>query len=348
MRRYYKTFLTCLLSLPCSVSVAQDAPRQDTLEAVTVHAYEAETRPGAAAASISLIDGQALRRFGNQSIVQAVNTAPGVRMEERSPGSYRLSIRGSSLRAPFGVRNVKVYYNDIPITDPGGITFLNMLGYQDFGSLEVIKGPGSSIYGAGNGGTVLIQSPTISPMPALGAEISGGSFGYFQAAGHADFGGETSRNRVQLQHVQSAGYRQQSASRHDAASWVGTYHPAPKTYFNITVLGSYLSYKTPGALTLAEYQADARAARPAAGASPSAAGSKAAISQRSVVIGSTLNQKIGNCWQYKLTAYGLYNNIDNPNIRNYSSSLEPHAGGRTVLTYLRSYQKVAVSWLGWC
>jgi iron complex outermembrane receptor protein len=50
-------------------------------------------------------------------------------MEERSPGSYRLNIRGSSLRSPFGVRNVKIYYNNIPFTDPGGNTYLNSLAF---------------------------------------------------------------------------------------------------------------------------------------------------------------------------------------------------------------------------
>ena len=35
------------------------------------------------------------------SLVHGFNTVAGVRMEERSPGSYRINIRGSSLRSPF-------------------------------------------------------------------------------------------------------------------------------------------------------------------------------------------------------------------------------------------------------
>lgn len=35
-----------------------------------------------------------------------MNAIPGIRMEQRSPGSFRLNIRGSSLRLPFGIRNV--------------------------------------------------------------------------------------------------------------------------------------------------------------------------------------------------------------------------------------------------
>ena len=45
-----------------------------------------------------------------ERITRQIMAIPGVRMEERTPGSYRLSIRGSLLRSPFGIRNVKVYF----------------------------------------------------------------------------------------------------------------------------------------------------------------------------------------------------------------------------------------------
>ena len=93
-------------------------------------------------ATISVISKAQFNRYNNISLLPALNTTPGVRMEERSPGSYRLNIRGSSLRSPFGVRNVKVYYNNIPYTDPGGNTFFNQLGFYNVNSMEIIKGPG--------------------------------------------------------------------------------------------------------------------------------------------------------------------------------------------------------------
>src|SRR6187200_1193639 len=94
-------------------------------------------------------------RNNKASLVHSFNTIAGVRMEERSPGSYRINIRGSSLRSPFGVRNVKIYYNGIPFTDPGGQSYLNQLGYYDFNSIEIIKGSNNSLYGAGTGGVLL-------------------------------------------------------------------------------------------------------------------------------------------------------------------------------------------------
>jgi iron complex outermembrane receptor protein len=110
-------------------------------------------------ASVSYLGQRDLQRYSNTSLVPALNTVPGVRMEERSPGSYRLSIRGSLLRSPFGVRNVKVYHDDFILTDAGGNTYVNLLDINAIGSVEIIKGPAGSIYGTGTGGVVNFSSP---------------------------------------------------------------------------------------------------------------------------------------------------------------------------------------------
>src|SRR6478609_9827719 len=90
-----------------SLSLQEDSSR--VLSEVTVKAYEYGKPITEVPVAIGIIGKKALDRFNVTSFVSAVNTIPGVRMEERSPGSYRLSIRGSTLRSPFGIRNVKVY-----------------------------------------------------------------------------------------------------------------------------------------------------------------------------------------------------------------------------------------------
>src|SRR6185369_109417 len=138
-----------------------------TLNEVIVKAYEQNRKLMQVPASIAVINKTQLSRFNNTNILSALNNNPGIRMEERSPGSYRLNIRGSSLRSPFGVRNVKTYYDDIPYTDPGGNTYLNQLGFYNIQSLEVIKGPGSSLYGAGTGGVLLLKTDHTGWHPGL-------------------------------------------------------------------------------------------------------------------------------------------------------------------------------------
>src|SRR5690606_32776978 len=120
-------------------------------------------------ASINYIDKTQLERYNNTSLLPALNATPGVHMEERSPGSYRLNVRGSTLRSPFGVRNVKVYWNGIHLTDPGGSTYLNQLSYFNVRSIEVIKGPAGSLYGAGTGVALLINSGAVKEPSGVSA-----------------------------------------------------------------------------------------------------------------------------------------------------------------------------------
>src|SRR5205085_9648313 len=135
----------------------QDSSKEITLPSIIIKAFEQNRRLKDVPAAVNYIGKNTFDRFTSASIVAAVNSTPGVRMEERSPGSYRLNIRGSSLRSPFGVRNVKIYYNDIPYTDPGGTSYLNQFSFYNFSSIEILKGPGSSLYGAGTGGVMLIN-----------------------------------------------------------------------------------------------------------------------------------------------------------------------------------------------
>src|SRR4051812_2281599 len=85
----------------------------------------------------AIIDSTKMALMSETSLVTAVNTVPGLRMEERSPGSYRLSIRGSLLRSPFGVRNVKIYIDDYPLTDAGGNTYLNVIAMNAINNIEI-------------------------------------------------------------------------------------------------------------------------------------------------------------------------------------------------------------------
>lgn len=88
----------CSLLVNAQVSEASDSAR--VLKPVVVKAYEQNRQLKEISAAINYIDKSQLERYNNTSILPALNATPGVRMEERSPGSYRLNIRGSSLRSP--------------------------------------------------------------------------------------------------------------------------------------------------------------------------------------------------------------------------------------------------------
>lgn len=307
-----------------------DTAKTVNLEEVVVRAYESNTRLKDIPAAISYIGKSTLLRFSPVSIVQAVNTAPGVRMEERSPGSYRFNIRGSSLRSPFGVRNVKVYYNDLPYTDPGGHTYLNQLGYYNFNSLEIIKGPGNSLYGAGTGGVLLIDGLSESEQPGVMTEYAMGSYQLQSIYGAITSGTDKMISRAGYQHQQSQGYRNHSELSRDVLSWSGQFRLDEKRSLKTTFLYGRHFYETPGALTKAEFDANPRMARPGNSFFPGAEAAQASITQKTFLAGASYSQQILPWLQNKSVLYGMFTELRNPTIQNYGRSSEPHVGGRTL------------------
>lgn len=318
----------------------------DILEQVVVKGYEYNRKLIDVPAPIAVISKAQFNRFNNISLLPALNTVSGVRMEERSPGSYRLNIRGSSLRSPFGVRNVKVYYNNIPYTDPGGNTFFNQLGFYNINSMEIIKGPGSSLYGAGTGGVLLLSANENKFQKGASFDYTTGSFGTYSIHGNIKGGTEDFNHSVNLMYQKSDGYRVQTNMDRKVISWDGRAKVGDKGVLSAHFLQGDLYYQTPGALTLAEYKENPKAARPAAGPLPSAVDAKAAIYQKLFIAGLNYNLVWNDRWQNNTTLYGAFSRLINPTIRNYERRTEPHFGSRTVIQYKGNVNRSLVTWVG--
>ena len=326
-------FVFCMML--CMQVFGQQA--EDSLKAsvpfeVTVRAYEQNRRLIDVPAGVVIAGKNELNRYNNTSLVQTLNAMPGIKMEERSPGSYRINIRGSSLRSPFGVRNVKIYYNDFPLTDPGGNTYLNQLGFYNIQSLELVKGPGSSLYGAGTGGVMLIQSLPSVKEAGIKVDQSFGSYGLSNSNINLTLGNSDHFNSVSYQRLSSDGYRNQSQVKRQVLAWDAV-SKSNNNELSAHLLYSNLYYQTPGALTLAELTKDPRASRPRAGVAPGAAEAQAAIYLHSFFAGAGYKQVFNDHWQHNITLYGAFAELKNPAIRNYGRNAEPHFGGRTILQY---------------
>ncbi|MEP2667649.1 MAG: hypothetical protein ABJH04_01570 [Cyclobacteriaceae bacterium] len=64
--------------------------KQDSVQVLTevvIRSYESDRPLLEVPASVGLVLNADLARFSNATFVSAVNTLPGIRMEERSPGS---------------------------------------------------------------------------------------------------------------------------------------------------------------------------------------------------------------------------------------------------------------------
>jgi len=312
-----------------------------TLDKIVVTAFE-QNRVVSNGTIVNILSNNNADRLNKSSLVNGFNTIAGVRMEERSPGSYRINIRGSSLRSPFGVRNVKVYWNNIPITDPGGNTYFNQFAFNNFSAIEIIKGPAGSMYGAGTGGLLLMNSFANAFTPSVNLEYITGSYGLQNILASVTYGEGNSRSAITYAHNESSGYRDHTKSKRDNVSFVSQFKVSDRQQLTASILYNNLFYETPGALTKAEFNNNPLQARPAAGGFPSADGAQAAISQKNFVAG--INQQYRFTHEFKNTTsiYGSFAQIQNPTFRNYERRNEPSFGGRTSFVYEKQLNKTVL------
>ncbi|MBX2889165.1 MAG: TonB-dependent receptor [Ferruginibacter sp.] len=323
-------FIMFFFFLSITKAQAQGEQLSDTaaLPELMVRSYELMIKEREVPASIAILSRASINRTTDASFLAAMNSIAGVKMDERSPGSVRLSIRGNILRSPFGVRNVKVYWDGVPFTDANGNTYLNQIGFDLVGKMEVLKGPGGSMYGAGTGGVLLISSREIPEgKRTFQLHSSVGSDGLFYAAGRATFSHANANNSVSYSHQQSNGYRKQSELNRDVVNYRGAFDVNKNQSISANIFYSNLYYQTPGGLTASEVLANPRQAR------PGAENNKAALYLKTLYSAISTEIKLNHSFSHITGIYISHTDFKNPTTRNYELKTELGGGGRSVLQY---------------
>ena len=312
----------------------------NTLSEVVVSSFQTERPLLVQAAAISSVSESELYRFNETSIVHAFNTKPGIRVEERAPGSYRVSIRGSSLRSPFGVRNTKVYWNDIPFTAADGTTPLNILDLSNIENTEIIKGPAGSIYGAGNGGVISFTSKQKIDQNRISTDFSVGDFGMMRYRIGVEQQLENGGISASYANQKAEGYRDHTAMEREVFQIAGQFKPSEKQKITTQLLYSDLFYELPGALTAAQLEENPRQAR------PGSASQNASISQKSMY--GTLGQeyRFSPRTFNKSSVYINTVDFENPFNLDYKKETQFSYGGRTSFTYDGSLANIPIRLIG--
>lgn len=327
-----KIFHTILFFTINSAFVFAQTDSVKILDQIVVKAFAYEKPLLQVPASVAVLSSQELNRFNNTSILPTLNTIPGVRMEERSPGSFRLAIRGSSLRSPFGIRNVKFYWNGLPMTDGGGNTYLNLLDFNSVQQIEVIKGPSGSLYGAGMGGVLLLTSPKLSN-DEVQITASAGGFGLQRYQINGAVRQKKVAARIQFAHQQSDGYREQTALRRDALNLDLQFQVGRSSILRSAAFYTDLYYQTPGGLTKAQYGQDPKQARPESGNVPGAVQQQTAVFNKTFYTGLMWDHQWNTEWSTQAGLFVSTTDFINPAINSFEKRNENNWGGRLVNKY---------------
>lgn len=233
------------------------------LNEVKVTAYGEGKSIKETAGGIAVITGAQMRQGDGTSMQQALNSVPGVRMDHSHGEDSKIAIRGEGVRSPWGNRSIKIYVNEIPLTETDGTSRIEALDVSDLGKAEIIKGPASSLYGGGVGGVIKFQLER-APYQEQSVEASAmvGQYGLNRQTLTYRSGGEKMNSYVSVGRQHTNGYREHSSDQRNFVAGNFQWFPSAKQTITLLVSHTEQNAKIPGALTADEVADNRRQADP--------------------------------------------------------------------------------------
>ena len=178
------------------------------LSEVLIKTDQFQTELRKISSSISLLSPVEIQSNDQVNIAPVLNMTPGVYMHNGTLTTNRITIRGIGSRNLFGTSKIRAYYQDIPLTNGSGETTIEDIELKGIARMEILKGPSSSLYGAGLGGTIqMIPDKGLFDQYAIGTEYQFGSFGLQKFLLNGNFGNKTNSGRLTYSNTTRDGYR---------------------------------------------------------------------------------------------------------------------------------------------
>jgi len=114
------------------------------------------------------------------SVADVLRDSPGISIKQgNGPRDFGISIRGSNARNGFGIRNLVIFEDGFPVTQPDGLSRSDLIDPHAYAAIDVIRGPSSALYGNyATGGALNFRSRPGGTIDGAEYGVEGGSFGY--------------------------------------------------------------------------------------------------------------------------------------------------------------------------
>ena len=178
--------VACLGLVPAALA-AQEPADTTKLAEIVVTATQYPTTPDSVAATVSVIRGDDLRARGIHFVADALREIPGAQVVQNGPygATTSLFVRGGESDY------VKVLVDGVAVNQPGGFFDFGSLTTDNVERIEVLRGPGSVLYGSDAiAGVIQIVTRQGRGRTTAGATGEAGSFSTARLEGTAQGGGE--------------------------------------------------------------------------------------------------------------------------------------------------------------
>src|SRR6202012_3603938 len=114
------------------------------------------------------------------TVGDVLRDSPGISVKQgNGPRDLGISIRGSNARNGFGIRNLVIFDDGFPVTQPDGLSRSDLIDPRAYSAIDVIRGPSSALYGNyATGGALNFRTRPGGTINGAEYGIEGGSFGY--------------------------------------------------------------------------------------------------------------------------------------------------------------------------
>ncbi|KIX21146.1 hypothetical protein SY27_10310 [Flavobacterium sp. 316] len=220
------------------------------LEEIVVVSFEGSKKLKETPAAISSIGQRDINRYNLTSPQQALNTLPGIKLESTTLGRYSLKIRGGNLGAIGHADGYKTYWNGIPISLATGNIPLGQLDFGSIGSMNIVRGPSGSIYGAGLSGVALLENrKPLYKQTSFQTDFLGASYGTYRYGATFATSGQNSDLHLQYSKLHTDGYRNEAASDNEFINLNARFFPSEKQSLSLITQYVDRSYGIPGNLS---------------------------------------------------------------------------------------------------
>ena len=217
-------------------------PETENLGEIIIRTSNFQTRLKTYDGAISVIPDKVLNQYNAVSLAPILNTTSGVFMQNGTLNTNKITIRGIGSRTVFGTSKIRAYYQDIPLTNGSGESTVEDIEIKALGSMEISKGPSSSRYGAGLGGTIqLIPDSGSFGDKSLQGGLLFGSFGLQKYWLQTSLGNQNNSANLLYSDTHSDGYRQNNEFDRKVLTFGSQHKPGENN--TIFLIGNYIDQK---------------------------------------------------------------------------------------------------------
>lgn len=225
-------------------------------ESVTVNAQSPIVTESPAGQTQTSISRQEFKNTPAFSIGQLLALAPGVTIKQgNGPRDISISIRGSNDRQTFAIRNIQIFEDGFPVTQPDGTSRTDLTDPHAYGRIDVVEGPSSALYGNyATGGAINFHTRSGGDVQGIELGTDVGSFGYLNNYFTAGKQSERYQYTIFASNVRARQYTQHSAFNTITANILATYALTPKDRVTFKFIDNDLDTALSLRLSLNQYR----------------------------------------------------------------------------------------------